>query len=673
MSVHDIPVDQISPNPYQPRVVFNEQNLSSLATSIRQYGVMQPIVVTKKSEGSFELISGERRLKASKLAGKSTIPAIIMDNEYSNAEKFELAIIENLQREDLNPIDKAKSFKRLVKEFGLTHSDIAQKMGKSREYISNSLRILMLPDNMLDAMVRAEISEGHARPLLMLKDRPFEQGELFEKIITDKLTVRGAEKIARSVAVEKVRKADTPEDSDLKRMEKNLAEKLGTKVSIDKKVTGEGGKLTIEYFSKEDLEKIINLVKGKSISSAPVLESVEKQDYGIDKFEENFSPQKKVGEESLEGFSKKKPKFFGDEIQGLTEEGMTDNKINLGDKISSKEDINSFDGFNITSFDENAQIKVSANNSESNNQEYKREEDIKLQTATSPKKVSPEFVLEKENNDNTFLDNGKKIEEEKKLYRETFSNFGKINNFSFTGKDEKEEVGKNIVNESIQAKEKEVNFAEENIQQQPEIDEAKPIFFATPSEEDDKKVLQKKSETQKRIDAILSGSTTVDKEYGVETQNNNTVEGERRNLPKRHSSAPKDRNEKSDIEKSPVYQQFLESKKRIEAEKERMFSEPESKNNSEIKQESNVSDNNQLGQMSENTSEFIANSGNIDISSTNTFGESNVANKIIKEDVKKKERIDAIFNGDDFFPKKKGVSSDEKKEDINKGSFGFSI
>jgi ParB family chromosome partitioning protein len=157
-SLREIPVELISPNPYQPRRDFNESNLSSLAESIRQYGVMQPIVVTKKKDDSFELISGERRLRASKIAGKQSIPAIIRNHEHSDGEKFELAIIENLQREDLNPVDRARSFKRLVEEFDLTHGEIAQKMGKSREYISNSLRLLTLPDNILDAII-SEIND----------------------------------------------------------------------------------------------------------------------------------------------------------------------------------------------------------------------------------------------------------------------------------------------------------------------------------------------------------------------------------------------------------------------------------------------------------------------------------------------------------------------------------
>jgi len=193
-----IEVGKINPNPYQPRREFDEAKLKDLSESIRMYGVLQPLIVTRKEvyhDGGgmsveYELISGERRLRASRLAGLAQVPALIKTGEEDGRLKLELAIIENLQREDLNPVDRARSFERLAKEFGLKQTQIATKVGKSREYVSNSLRILSLPEEMIKALEEGKISEGHTRPLLMLVDRPAEQLVLFKEIITKKLTVR---------------------------------------------------------------------------------------------------------------------------------------------------------------------------------------------------------------------------------------------------------------------------------------------------------------------------------------------------------------------------------------------------------------------------------------------------------------------------------------------------
>ncbi len=266
-SIFFIELEKIEPNPYQPRVEFDQEKLNALADSIKQYGVLQPIVVSRKEEYSeefgirtkYQIIAGERRYRASKIAGLKSIPAIIREGEQTDAEKLELAIIENLQREDLNPVDKAKAFKKLADDFGLTHAEIAKKMGKSREYVSNAMRILMLPENMLNGLMNGNITEGHTRSLLMLKDRPNEQAELYRRILEDKLTVRAAEKIARSVATDKIRKKiDT--DPEIKKIENHIREKLGTKVTIDQKPIGDGGRLTIEYFSKDDLRKILEII-----------------------------------------------------------------------------------------------------------------------------------------------------------------------------------------------------------------------------------------------------------------------------------------------------------------------------------------------------------------------------------------------------------------------------
>lgn len=256
-SIFWVETDRIKPNPYQPRKTFDEAALASLADSIRQYGVLQPLTVVRREieqpgEGirvDYELIAGERRLRASKLAGLQQVPVVIRAPEESDKMKLELAIIENLQREDLNPVDRARAFERLAKEFSLKQTEIGAKVGKSREYVSNTLRMLLLPEEMLRALEDGDINEGHTRPLLMLIDRPEEQKVLFTDIVTRKLNVREAEGLARRVAVDRVRRHDlTP---DLISIEKELTEALGTRVRIEKKEVG--GKVLIDFFSPEDL------------------------------------------------------------------------------------------------------------------------------------------------------------------------------------------------------------------------------------------------------------------------------------------------------------------------------------------------------------------------------------------------------------------------------------
>ncbi len=270
-SIFWVEVERIKPNPFQPRKNFDEAALASLAESIRSYGVLQPLTVTRKEierpeEGisvEYELIAGERRLRAAKLAGILQVPVVIRNAEDSDRMKLELAIIENLQREDLNVVDRAFAFQRLVNEFGLKHIEIGKRVGKSREYVSNTLRILMLPQEMRDALQAGEISEGHTRPLLMLMDKTGEQKTLFKEILTKRLTVRDTEQMARRVALEKVRKTDlTPE---LLLLERELTERLGTRVRIEKKQ--QGGKVLIDFFSVDDLAHIRSMIGHKEVSN----------------------------------------------------------------------------------------------------------------------------------------------------------------------------------------------------------------------------------------------------------------------------------------------------------------------------------------------------------------------------------------------------------------------
>jgi ParB family chromosome partitioning protein len=273
-SIFWIEVEKIKPNPFQPRKDFDPVQLQALSDSIRQYGVLQALVVTRKEvvkpDGGlaveYELIAGERRLRASKLAGLSQVPVLIKTGEDNDLMKLELAIIENVQREDLNPVDRARAFQRLVEEFGFKHATIGEKIGKSREYVSNSLRLLTLPAEMLDALSQGKISEGHARPLMMLNDRPEEQNTLFKEIMFRKLTVREAEMIARKIAVEKVRKKDYGADPEVQEIEDKLALSLGTRVHIERKEVG--GKVMIDFFSKDDLRMILDLIDKNKIQTA---------------------------------------------------------------------------------------------------------------------------------------------------------------------------------------------------------------------------------------------------------------------------------------------------------------------------------------------------------------------------------------------------------------------
>lgn len=286
-SIFWVEVEKIVPNPFQPRREFDEAKLKELAESVRMYGILQPLTVTRKEiqgeDGSFrseyELIAGERRLRASKLAGLQIVPVIIRDGEQTEQEKLELAIIENLQREDLNAVDRALAFRQLADVFGLSHTQVGVKVGRSREYVSNSIRLLALPDYMLDALRSNDITEGHARTLLMLNDRPEEQDVVFREILLKKLSVREVEKIARGIATEKVRKKELVDDGLLE-MEKEFSSTLGTRVSITK--TEFGGRLTIDYFSLEDLESMLERMRQEKLGDARTAVPADYQDESKD-------------------------------------------------------------------------------------------------------------------------------------------------------------------------------------------------------------------------------------------------------------------------------------------------------------------------------------------------------------------------------------------------------
>ncbi len=303
-----VEIEKIAPNPYQPRREFDVDKLRDLADSIKMYGVLQPLTVSRKevyrADGGmnveYELISGERRLRASKLAGLSQVPVLIRTGEDDGRVKLELAIIENLQREDLNPIDRARSFERLAKEFKLKQIEIAEKVGKSREYVSNSVRILSLPDEMITALEEGKISEGHTRPLLMLIDRPEEQIVLFKEIMMKKLTVREAESLSRRVATEKIRNKTKYLDPAIIEMEKNFTESLGTRVRIEK--NKEGGTVTIDFFSPDDLRALLEkLNKTEAVVAAMPAVAVSEDQKPMD----DRAPADVVKEDNTELYSLK--------------------------------------------------------------------------------------------------------------------------------------------------------------------------------------------------------------------------------------------------------------------------------------------------------------------------------------------------------------------------------
>ena len=299
-AIYWLEVDKIIPNPYQPRKEFDPVQLQEMADSIRQYGVLQPLVVSRfenmKEDGSievvYELIAGERRLRGSKLAGLSQVPCIIRVGD-DNREKLELAIIENVVRENLNPVERAMAYQRLADEFKLTWVDIAKKVSKSREYVSNTVRILMLPQDMLDALSKGQITEGHTRPLLMLIDRPEEQATLFKEMLIRKMTVREAESIARRVAYDKVRKKSTYITPEVVEMEEGLAQSLGTRVTIEPRE--KGGKISIDYFTYDELMSLSRLLKnaGGSKTHTGMFDAI-KKDSALGAYIEENKPSLEV-------------------------------------------------------------------------------------------------------------------------------------------------------------------------------------------------------------------------------------------------------------------------------------------------------------------------------------------------------------------------------------------
>lgn len=251
-----IDINLIIPNKSQPRLQFEEEALSELADSIKTHGLIQPILV-RKAKDKYELIAGERRWRASKIAGLKEIPCILKDINQEVSAKY--ALIENIQREDLNPIEEATAYRKLMEDYNLTQEEMANQVGKSRSYVANTLRLLNLHENIIDYISKGELTAGHGKALLSIKDKE-QQLKSAEQMIKSNLSVREAETIAnkKTMTVNKPKNKKTKESYILE-VEENLMRILGTKVSLvnlDKK-----GKIEIEYYGYEDLERIIDILK----------------------------------------------------------------------------------------------------------------------------------------------------------------------------------------------------------------------------------------------------------------------------------------------------------------------------------------------------------------------------------------------------------------------------
>ncbi|MFA6547851.1 MAG: ParB/RepB/Spo0J family partition protein [Candidatus Magasanikbacteria bacterium] len=245
-----VPVSKISPNPNQPRKHFKQDELDQLASSIKEHGVLQPLLVVEKTDGGYELVAGERRWRASQLAGLTTVPVLI--KQWADQQKLEVSLIENIQREDLNPLEEAFAYKRLIEEFNLTQQQVADRVGKSRPAIANAVRLLDLPDQVQTALVEGKINSGQARALLSLATEA-EQLNMLSSMMGEKITVRDLEREANKQKV--LSNRPIRKDPNLLYLEDKLRAELGTKVSITQK--GVRGTIVVDYYSDEDLKRLV--------------------------------------------------------------------------------------------------------------------------------------------------------------------------------------------------------------------------------------------------------------------------------------------------------------------------------------------------------------------------------------------------------------------------------
>jgi ParB family chromosome partitioning protein len=257
-AVVDVPVDSVAPNPYQPRHRMDDASLAELAASIREHGVLQPVLVTEVADG-YQLIAGERRLRASRLAGLERIPALV--RQLADLDQLEVALVENVQRADLDPIDEALAYRQLIDEFGLTQEQVATRVGKARTTVANTLRLLDLHPDVQAAITDGRISEGHGRALggLPVDGQP----QVLRTVVGQALSVRQVEELVRRLREPRPeRPAPSPRrlDPDLERVEEDLRQHLGTKVSLNR--SRKGGRIVIEYYSDEELGRLYERLTG---------------------------------------------------------------------------------------------------------------------------------------------------------------------------------------------------------------------------------------------------------------------------------------------------------------------------------------------------------------------------------------------------------------------------
>jgi ParB family transcriptional regulator, chromosome partitioning protein len=257
VGLREVPVGAIRPNPWQPRTHFDQQELEGLAQSIREHGVLQPVLVSQQTDGTFQLITGERRWRAVQLAGLLTLPAMV--KEATPLASLEMALVENIQRRDLNPLEEAQAYRQLLDEHGLTQEALAQRIGKSRVAISNTLRLLHLPEDVRQALAEAAITEGHARAILTANGEP-QRLQLLARLLAQHLSVRETEALAREMNAAPPLSTDAVEapDPDVERLENAFRQALGTRVRL---IRGRhGGRLVIHFFSDEELQGIYEAI-----------------------------------------------------------------------------------------------------------------------------------------------------------------------------------------------------------------------------------------------------------------------------------------------------------------------------------------------------------------------------------------------------------------------------
>jgi ParB family chromosome partitioning protein len=254
----ELAIDQIAPNPYQPRKTFNEASIEELARSVRQHGIVQPLVVTRSGD-RYKLIAGERRYRAAQKAGLTTVPVVVKEM-MGDGEALQIALIENIQREDLNPIEEAQAYHQLHEEFGLTQEEISKQVGKERSTVANFLRLLKLPDNVKKLLASGQLSMGHARALLAVESQK-KQEQLAERVVKRNLNVRQTEMLASESSPKTVEKKEKEKDVFTRDAEDKLQRTLRTKVEIDRR--RRGGVIHIRFASEDDLIRVVDDLMGR--------------------------------------------------------------------------------------------------------------------------------------------------------------------------------------------------------------------------------------------------------------------------------------------------------------------------------------------------------------------------------------------------------------------------